>query len=62
MENDRIIRKAELFRMLGVKDTTVWRWERDGLFPKRIHLSPGSVGWLESEIQAWLSKKASERK
>ncbi len=41
--------------------STVWRWERDGLFPKRIKLGPHAVGWLESEVDAWIAKRAGNR-
>jgi prophage regulatory protein len=58
---DRIIRKPELLKILGVSHPTVWRWEKAGLFPKRIPLGPNSSGWIESEVYTWLKKKADER-
>ncbi|WP_299980052.1 AlpA family transcriptional regulator [Desulfobacula sp.] len=61
METNRIIRKPELFKLIGVSDTTIWRWEKDGLFPKRVALGPNSSGWLESEVAAWFETKAIER-
>jgi len=59
--NSRIIRKQELFSKVGMSDVQIWRWEKKGLFPKRISLGGRSVGWLESEIDAWLEKRAAER-
>jgi hypothetical protein len=32
----RIIRKAEVRRRTGYSDTTIWRLERDDLFPRRV--------------------------
>lgn len=61
MKTNRIIRKPELFKMIGVSDTTIWRWEKTGLFPQRVALGPNSAGWLESEIETWFEKKAAER-
>jgi prophage regulatory protein len=58
---DRIIRKPELFAIVPLSDPTIWRMEKRGDFPKRIKLGGNSVGWLSSEISAWLSKKATER-
>lgn len=59
--NDRILRKPEVLMIAGVSHPTIWRWERAGLFPKRISLGPNSCGWIESEIVKWLDDKAVER-
>jgi prophage regulatory protein len=37
------------------------RLEKKGLFPKRLQLSPGRVGWLESEIDRWIAERAAAR-
>jgi prophage regulatory protein len=37
------------------------RLEAAGHFPRRIRLSVNSVGWLEHEIDGWLSAKAAAR-
>jgi predicted DNA-binding transcriptional regulator AlpA len=51
-----IIRKREVRKRTGgLSDTTLWRYERDGKFPKRVVLSePGLVGWYEDEIDEWI--------
>jgi len=54
---DKILRKPDVIPTVGLSDATVWRLERAGKFPKRIQLGGNSVGWLESEIIAWLEKK-----
>jgi prophage regulatory protein len=58
---DRVVRKPEALNRVGLSDPTVWRMEREGKFPKRIHIGPQSVGWLESELIAWLEKKKQAR-
>ena len=58
---DRIIRKKELLRSMGLSDVTIWRMERAGTFPKRIKLGGNSVGWYESEIIEWMEKKRQDR-
>lgn len=57
-----IIRKSELLFRLGLSDPTIWRMEKKGTFPKRIQLGGHSVGWLLSEIEAWIQAKADARK
>ena len=45
--------------MTGLSRTTWWRLERKGLAPKRRQISPNGVGWLQSEIVAWIASRAS---
>jgi predicted DNA-binding transcriptional regulator AlpA len=59
MDADRLIRKSELMRMLGITSpTTVDAWERelDG-FPKRRRVSGAVVAWLESEVLDWIRSR-----
>lgn len=57
MEN-RFLDISEVQRITGNKSrVTIWRWCRDGNFPKPHKLSAHSVGWLESEVQAWIDEK-----
>ena len=58
---DRVVREPETERRTGLSRATRWRMERAGKFPKRVKLGPNSVGWLESELEAWLSAKADAR-
>jgi len=59
--DQRIIRKPELFSKIGLSDATIWRMEKAGKFPRRICLGGNSVGWFNTEISDWLTKKASDR-
>jgi prophage regulatory protein len=37
------------------------RLEAAGLFPKRVPLGPGRVGYVEEEIERWIMKRIAER-
>jgi prophage regulatory protein len=54
---ERILRRKELRSVTGLSDTQVWKMERAGLFPARRQISPGLVGWLESEVDAFLKSR-----
>jgi prophage regulatory protein len=58
---DRILRKPETQYRVGLSDPTIYRLEKSGRFPKRIQLGGNSVGWFESEVNAWLEEKRAER-
>lgn len=51
--DDRLLLWPEVRHHTGVSRTTAWRMERTGGFPARVQLSPGRVGWWESEVTAW---------
>ena len=53
----RVLRTTEVIRRIGLSRSTLWRLERAGDFPERVHLGVNSVGWLETEIDSWLSNR-----
>ena len=55
--SDRFIRRHECRRTTGLSDTTIWRLEKMGEFPGRRRLSRSAIGWLESEVCAWLESR-----
>lgn len=60
-EPARILRYPEVFKRTGYHRTSLFKMEKVGKFPKRIPLGPKSVGWLESEVDAWIAARISAR-
>jgi prophage regulatory protein len=54
---DRILRETEVARVTGLARTTRYELEKEGLFPRRRHITKAAVGWLESEVQRWLRSR-----
>jgi len=54
---ERIIRAKEVEKMTGLSRVTIWRYEKDNKFPKRIPLGEVSVGWKLSEVQDWIQSR-----
>lgn len=55
-----ILRIKDVIRITGLSRTTIWRYIKNGTFPKPISLGgPGSrcVGWYAHEIQAYLDSR-----
>ena len=48
----RIIRRHELTDKVGYCLAHIYRLERAGLFPQRVHLGRRAVGWVEEEVEA----------
>ena len=61
MQPTIFLRKAEVFRRTGMSDTTVWRKEKAGEFPKRVKITGKIVGWDEAEIEAYQQALLAER-
>lgn len=55
--SERILREPDVRTMTGLSRTTCWRLERADQFPHKHQLSAGAVGWLESEILAWMNQR-----
>ena len=53
----RILKLKEIEGITALSRTTMWRLERAGNFPARIHLSDNSVGWDEAEVLAWVASR-----
>jgi prophage regulatory protein len=50
----QVLRPKEVIKEYGLSRTTIWRKERDGTFPKRVRLGSRAVGYLRSDLEAWL--------
>ena len=48
------------WKVYGVSRTTWWRWERDGLVPKRIQLGPNTKGSFVGDLEKDLAEKQAE--
>ena len=47
------LRDTEAAVRYGVSRPTIWRWTRNGKFPKPVKLGAGSTRWRSSDLEAW---------
>lgn len=52
---DRILRLREVQHRTGRSRSTIYEYMGAGQFPKCIPIGGRNVGWLESEIDAWIA-------
>jgi prophage regulatory protein len=57
----RLIRRPEVVRVVGLQRAAIYALMREGRFPQAVRITARSVGWIESEIQAWLAEKVRAR-
>ena len=44
----------------GLPRSTIYLRATEGTFPKPVSLGARAVGWLESEIEAWLASRVEQ--
>ena len=57
ISNNEILRPRDLPQVTGLGKTSIWRLEKAGHFVKKLKLSNGCVGYLRSDVEAWVSSK-----
>ena len=55
--SDRLLPWPKVRDMTGLSRTTAWRRQKEGDFPLAVRISPGRVGWWESELTAWKASR-----
>ncbi len=53
---DSILKLPEVTRITGIGRSNLYALIQRGEFPKPVKLSVRSVGWRQSEVNAWLSE------
>lgn len=63
----RILNIKEVTQITGIARSTLYciidekSRTYDPTFPKRVYLTPSRIGWVSSEIDAWLLQKMQRR-
>ncbi len=52
-----ILRRKQVEARTGLARSTIYQYIKDGVFPKPVQLGPRAVGWVESDISAWIGQR-----
>ncbi len=58
---NQILRMPEVVARVGLCRASIYLLMDKGLFPKSIAIGRRAVGWLESEIEAWIVERMKRR-
>jgi prophage regulatory protein len=58
----RILRTPETCSRTGLTAGQIGRLERRGEFPSRVRLTTRVVGWVETEVEAWIARRLREQR
>ncbi|WP_318465083.1 AlpA family transcriptional regulator [Photobacterium leiognathi] len=53
----KIIRLPEVIDKTGLSRSFIYKCMSEGCFPKSISLGKNSVGWIEAEVEQWISER-----
>jgi prophage regulatory protein len=53
----RLLRLQQVGEITGLRRSMIYQLEAEGNFPRRVKLATRAVGWVESEIRAWISAR-----
>ncbi len=59
-DQPRLLRFPDVRARTGLSRSTIWRLERQGLFPRHRRVSANVVAWVEAEVNEWI--RSSPRK
>jgi prophage regulatory protein len=49
--------KQQVLAKIPVTGPTLWAWVRAGKFPRPREISANKIGWVESEVDAWMQSR-----
>jgi prophage regulatory protein len=53
----RILRLPDVCRLTGLKRSMIYQLQAENRFPHSVKLGIRAVGWLEHEVQAWITAR-----
>jgi prophage regulatory protein len=53
----RVLRRPEVENITGLSRSTIYEQMANGTFPKPVKIGKRAVGWLNSDLAAWLDSK-----
>jgi prophage regulatory protein len=56
-ENQRVLRLPEVCAATGLGRSFIYQLQAQHQFPNRIKIGVRAVGWLEGEVQQWLTER-----
>jgi prophage regulatory protein len=56
-----LLRLPEVIKITGLSRSTIYSRMFQGDFPRPVPLGGRSIGWLESELEAWIKQKMASR-
>jgi len=53
----QILRLPEVKQRTGLSRSSIYKQIADGHFPKSVEIGRRAVGWLDTEVDAWIDER-----
>jgi prophage regulatory protein len=57
----RMLRLSQVVEKTGLGKTSIYELQKEGRFPRSVHVTGHSVRWIEAEVETWLVQQAQAR-
>ncbi len=57
---ESVLRLPQVRRRTGLSRSALYALQAAGKFPRSISLGARSVGWLETEVNAWIAERVAD--
>lgn len=57
----KILRLTAVMEATGLGRSSIYKFIAQGTFPKPVPLGERAVGWVDQEIEEWISSRIAER-
>lgn len=61
IKKERLLRLSDVIDRTGLSRSSIYLKIGEGKFPPNVNLGSRSVGWIESEIDAWIQDRINQR-
>lgn len=62
LTSNMIYRLPTVIDMTGLSKSSIYHYMSQNAFPSQVRIGVRAVGWLDSDIQKWISNQASHHK
>jgi prophage regulatory protein len=56
-----MLRLSQVVEKTGLGKTTIYELQKEGRFPRSVHVTSHSIRWIEAEVETWLVQQAQTR-
>jgi len=56
-EDKRVLTLPEVATLTTLSKPTIYKYVREGRFPKQVRLGPNRVVWRRAEVEGWLDTR-----
>ena len=62
VEAQSLLRLRDVMRITGLGKSSIYKFMRDGTFPKNFKLGTRASGWYASDILEWIAARRADAK